>query len=464
MRGEREVSVRDHDAWKRILSDLDPYRVLRPDEVQRLYADRPDASSQEIYDEIALAVDPRDVRVFLAGARGAGKTTELLRLRARFTSGEHVVIPLYIDIAAVLPENSRTRTWLPILATAVRAVRLDWSNEAPGAALENAMVGVGRPIERFRAALGAIGAVAKWAEKPLGALVGTVASATAAVNAPELAPVASAVAAGATDAAIRAVAALAHPPKAGEAPEEDDAAVDALLAAMREDIDAIALAAGRPPLLLLDGFDKRGSVESVLDALDEADLLYQLPAPLVVSGPVQLSLDARFAAHLLPGRFRCVVHHNLPVVDKQGAEKDAGVAVLVELFQRRWEATGLDGPPVLDAGAVRAAARWSSGIVREFLELVRRTAMHARRNDRQVANGADLAAAVRDRRMDYERTITTDLWDQLAQVLTTRERPRADVDELLFTNRVACYPNDGAWFRPNELLIPHLLERGGDAP
>ena len=77
----------------------------------------------------------------------------------------------------------------------------------------------------------------------------------------------------------------------------------------------------------------------------------------------------------------------------------------------------------------------------------------------EVATDETLKTAVRSRRQDYEATITTEAWDQLARVLETRERPRADMDELLLSNKVATYPNDGIWFRPNELLIPHLRQR-----
>jgi hypothetical protein len=317
-------------------------------------------------------------------------------------------------------------------------------------------LGVGGAV--WSAAVRSIGVLARWSRAPAKAAAGVAAALIAtSKDAPMAAPLVGAVASEATDVALRNVEAILAPSRPAQ--DGDAASLKALIAAMRAELEAISAAAGCPALLLLDGLDKRSSAESVLAALDEAELLYQLPAALVVSGPMQLSLDPGFAAQLVPGRFRCVVHHNLPVVDKEGAEKRLGSDVLLDLFQRRWRGMGLAGEPVLSEALVREAARWSSGVVREFLELVRGTCRFALRAQRDAATQEDLRRAVRDRRMDFERTITTELWDQLEHVYETRERPRADVDELVFTNRVACYPNDGTWFRPNELLIPHLQER-----
>jgi hypothetical protein len=423
--------MRQPDEWKRLFRDFDPWRALEPTEIETHYATHGDPPSDRIQAALEDAAAPASQRFLLAGARGSGKTTELLRLFAAFNRPGPLaaVIPIYVDVADVLPEHTTTRTWLPLLAATIRAVRKTWTSDpGPDLAFAKSKTQLIAPAIRAAGQLARFVPGAEPAAAPLESL----------------------------SAAIQALTHLGRDANESMAEEHH---LRKLLTTITADLLAIAHHAERPPLLLLDGFDKRGSLESVLEALNEADLLVGLPAALVVSGPMELSLHPQFAANLVPGRFRAIVQHTIPVVNPDGTPDPTGVDVLRDLFDRRWTATGLTGAPPLHPKAIAAAAKWSSGIVREFLEIVRQTAHLARRRGRDEANDDDLAAAVRERRMDYERTITTDLWDQLEEVLRTRERPRANLDELLYTNRLACYPNGGAWFRPHELLIPHLEER-----
>lgn len=423
----------DRDFWKSVIRDFDPYSTLDSSQMEQLYAPRRFASaSDEIYNALDLAVERTSVRFLLAGARGSGKTTELIRLHARLSSGAALAVPIYLDVAAVLPEHATTSTWLPILAAAVAAATADWTGSASlSPALTKALPGFHLTTEAFSKAVQAVGTVARWTG-PKGAVVGAV-----------------------LDGIASATEALSHVARAVGEVKVDD--VEALVSAIHADLSRLSEQVGQPIVLLLDGLDKRATVESVLHALDGADLLYSLPCALVVSAPAQLALDGRFAAHLLPGRLRPLRNHNLPVLHPDGTPKDAGVDVLVDLYDRRWRTHR--APSFLPMPLVREAAVWSSGIVREFLELVRQTAIATMNAGLEIATDEALKTAVRSRRQDYEATITTEGWDQLARVLETRERPRADMDELLLSNKVATYPNDGIWFRPNELLIPHLRQR-----
>jgi hypothetical protein len=442
---------REIEEWRKIVGIFDPMIRLTADQVRLLYAPRPDSASDEVIECLDLAEDPNRVRILLAGARGAGKTTELLRLHQKYSEGAHAFVPIYLDIATNLPADATTRRWLPLLALALRAARSTWS---PPPTTADLLV---RALERVKPnndlamrAKAALGASLRFVAGTSWKAITTTAAVAAEANTPGSGAVV-ATAGQTAEHALRAFLAEGKP--------VDDDGLRELIAAMQEDLGAIQKAAERPVLVLLDGLDKRSTVDEVVTALDEAELLFDLPAALVVSGPMQLSLDPRFAAHLLPGGFRCVVHHNLPVVHRDGARKDLGVNVLLDLFHRRWRYLRLNDPPVIPDELVGEIAQWSSGIVREFLALIDQTVRRARRNNRAVATADDVAAAVRERRMDYDRTIPTDLWDQLAEVLRHAERPKADLDELLFTNRVACYPNDGTWYRPNELLVPYLKQR-----
>lgn len=435
--------ARTRDEWRRFFRDFDPYRELTAEEFPRLYAVRPGAASRRLRAAIEVATDPEQVRLLLAGARGSGKSTELLRLRAHLSQGEPIVLPLYVDVAAALPVGGTSLLgWLPLVALEVQAELARYPRARRSEGLRKALSalvgkGMGEPVAAVFDALGKLAVVAA---DPSGA--------------------SQAFAAGrSVVASIAATRKVLDALQANLAEGASPAARDAILESLSVDLVALREAVGLPAMLLLDGLDKLATVEEVRHALDDADLLYRMPAGLILSSPLQLASDPQFAANLTPGRLRPVHLHNLPVVDHGGGAREEGIAVLRELFHLRWKGTGLAGPAVLPDPLVDRLARESSGVVREFLELVRLTAQAAREDERDVAVEADLRFAVRERRMAYEFSLTTEDWDQLAIVRKTGERPTARLDELLFTNVVASYPNDGLWFRPNELLIPHLDAR-----
>lgn len=432
--------TRDLQFWKRFMQAYDPGRVLAADELGRLYQEPKDApsASVRIRERVELAEHVTAVRVLLAGARGAGKTTELLRLLQVFSSEASPVVPIYVDVAYSLPEHATTRTWLPLVAAAVQAVREEWRCTDPtgGPNLIAAMQGVGVTPTTFRRVLGVVGSFAK-ALGPAGLPVAGAASLASEVTA--------------------AFGELSRETRQG-ATSGGPGAVESVVDALGREVLALERGAGRPVLLLLDGLDKRPSIEAVLEALDEAELLYRLSAALVLTAPMQVRLHARFAAQLVPGRFVPEELHNVPVVTRDGQDKAVGIQLLAELFSSRWEAAAL-GPPLFSEGQVRRLARLCSGVVREFLALVQQAGLAARRGGHEVASDADVEAGVRFRRQTFEATLTTPLWDLLERVYASGENPGDRVDELVYTNVVACYRNDRVWFRPNELLVDGILER-----
>lgn len=426
----------EHDlSWRRrLVSAFDPFRELSLDECATLYVHREGQPSRLVVEALEEGEAER-TRIALVGARGSGKSTELRRVMRTLTEDGSALVPILVDISAGLPDKATTVAWLPLVAAAVRAAREDWNGLAPkGDPLLTALEAIGIGAELLAPLMDLVRIAGPWfGPKGQAAAAG----AAAVVELGE-----------ACGKAARA--ALEHPTSRTE--------LDDLVEAMRGELVALHKAAGRAPVLLLDGLDKRVSTDSVFDALSDAALLYGLPAAIVISGPMALRLDGRFASFLMPGSFRPMTLHNLPVVDREGRPKEAGIAVLRELYRLRWEAAGL-GPELLPVELVDEAARWSSGVAREFLALVKESVREAVRKSRDRVRPEDLALAVRERRHTMEITLDTSRWDVLADVLAHQERPHHELDDLLYTNAVACYQNDSVWYRPNELLVPYLQDR-----
>ena len=430
----------DKATWrKQFNAAYDPLRGLTLDECRRLYVGRSGQPSARLV-EALVDGEPQRTRIALVGARGCGKSTELRKVMATLSRDGAELVPILVDISDGLPDHATTVAWLPVVSAAVRAAREDWNGAAPASdPLPAALAAVGVTAETLAGLMQVVRVVGPWLG-PQGQVASTV---TAPLG--EL------------------TSWLGRAARAAAEHSDEREPIEAIVDALRAELVALQAAAGRTPVLLLDGLDKRASADAVFAALSEAELLFGLPAALVISGPMALRLDPRFASFLTPGYFEPVTLHNLPVVDRQGAPKAEGIEVLRELHERRWHAAGLS-PPLLPTPLVDQAARWSSGIVREFLLLLRETGKAALRTERREAVEADLAAAVRERRHTLEITLDAERWDVLAHVLEEQERPSRDLDDLLYYNAVVCYQNDSVWYRPNELLVPYLQQRRRDDP
>lgn len=439
--------MRNSDWWRDFNRRFNPFRHLSPEETDRLYAERERAPAARIEEEVTLAVEPSGVRLLLAGARGSGKSTELARAFRLLSNQDSAVVPIYVDLPIALPEDATTIAWLPLVAATLRRAAEDWN--APPAErdlLVPALDALGVGADLFDRMMQVVSAVGVWMGPH-----GQTAAAFSSVS-------------GHAAKQVAELGRLARTSLAGLSAEGTESEVEHLLDALRAELDRITEAAGRPPALLIDGLDKRPDMQSVLTALQGTDLLLDLPAALVLSGPAQAMFHPRFASLTMPGRFQPIPHYNLPVVRKDGSPKEAGISVLVRVFEARAGEHDPNGTrSLLPDSVVRQAALLSSGVVREFIELLRQSGLEAHRKGADTVTDAHVEEVARLRRHSYEATLDVERWRELRQVLETRQRPRTDVDELLFTNVVACYQNDHLWFRPNELLVPYLQQLNENA-
>ena len=198
----------------------------------------------------------------------------------------------------------------------------------------------------------------------------------------------------------------------------------------------IAELAGRPPLVLADGLDKRTEVEDIRATLADIELLEALAAPLVLTGPVSLRRDPRF--HGLPGRFRLLSLPNVAVREKAASGEvvtsEEGVGVMVSLLAKR-----AVPPGVFPVEVQRSAAVMSSGIVREFFELLDWAAKEALRRGRRAVEVSDMEAAIRSRRLMLQHFLNDRSLGLLERVLSKGVPPAdKEADVLLYENLIAC--------------------------
>ncbi|MCB9763533.1 MAG: hypothetical protein H6739_27445 [Alphaproteobacteria bacterium] len=456
------------DHWRPRLALLDSKRVLLDHELESLYVDRPDSPADDIAYRL-LSESPSNLsfvgavdysKVVLCGARGSGKTTELTRI-ARILREDFV--PLQLDLAPVLPEGSGSLPIVVLFGLALARALEAWSSPHDGVEAEQArrsQSSFGQVLERLMTVSGAVAKVSEWVE--------AIGSALQLIPAPEAQVASGAVgAAGATGRAasvaatqilqdVQQLRAIGAGPLGALRDIESNDDVLALVAAVNELIAQLTEASGRKPVLLADGLDRK-SKEAILEALADWGVLKGLAAPIVLTGPPSLMFAPEFNG--LRHHLTTDVLYNLPVL-RRGDEAPCptGIDALLSILRRRQESAGFTDR-FIGEGVAERAALLSSGLVREFLDLLHAAGLRAwKAGDRSIGDD-HLEQATRDRRLELQLALTEEHVRTLLMILDTGDIPYGPVaQELLYQNYVAAYPNGDLWYRPHEVLVSWLRD------
>ncbi len=433
--------------WKPTLGAIDPWRELTEDEIDALYVERPDSPLGAILIDLLSGDGEHGAACcVLCGARGSGKTTELLRLRHELRERRCVV---YTDVGAVLPDEAGTLAVLVLLGAALLRALDDWTEGSDGV------------WEGFVQALGSFGVSAE----ALSRLVQVVAPLVGLLR-PDLAAdaavatqVAKAVPA-ARQAATEVRELLRRDGLEGRLPRGREDEARAVVAAVNDILAELERASGRSPLVVIEGLDKLATPESVRLALADIDLLVSLRVALVISGPTHMQYDLGLHGLHVQGGIRFHTLPNAPVRtrDSDGApiENRAGINFLTEIFERRMKPLGAGARPFA-GGVVADAARMSSGIVRDFLLLLEGAGKRALSEGRDAVGAGDLQAAVRGARIERQGFLRESHQTLLRRVQQKGTLPTGeDSDVLLYENFIVCYRNGDLWYEPHALLAGYV--------
>lgn len=431
------------DRWRPVYRALDPFRVLSPEELGSLYAERPRPVWQDIVRSIAMASNPAIKKIVLAGPRGSGKTTELTRV-ATALAPRYAVVRL--DVAGAHPDGAGTLPLVALVGVAVAAAVQSWrgpneSEEATAGRLQplwRALEPLGVAATTFHKALVGASLLARIAPDPTSQAVAIAIDAAAGTTGEVLG-------------AYRDLEALAGLDSAGHEEPKARALVIETNALLAE----LSRLAGKPPVIVLDGLDKKATLDQLFLALADVKLLVDLGAAVVFSGPIHLRHDPRFSGQL-PGSFQPQPLHNVPVLVHEGAgviANEPGVAALVDVYHRRAAGAGLPAD-LFDVGHLRELARHSSGVVRDFLVLLTHAVDKVVEDGRQRVTDDDVVHAIRERKQSLQLHLDLGRIELLRQVLATERLPPGEqASDLLYNNYIACYPNDDLWYRPHETLV-----------
>lgn len=439
--------------WIQLSRALDPWRELPLDDsADALFVEVPYSPSVAVVRRLRAwhrgtrggGSKEAAPKFLYCGARGGGKTTQLRRL-VRELTGECEV--LFLDLATVLPDQVSTLHLLTHIGLALIARLGQWEGADGGVS----RVLTGPDGKGFASVLGrlvegadleaVVSAIAPLVSAAVPAVAGPVTSATTVIKAirdvlpgaKELDPLQRL---SRTEKFLRRLAGN----------ELEEARVLALEVSRLA--DALHGRAAKPVVMLADGLDKVLTLDGVLGAFDDIDLLRRVSCPVVLTAPASLSSDVRFIG-LRPDIIPLDLQ-NIPVVNADGTERIEHVDRMVAIATKRMT-------PALRAmvtdEALHDAAVWSSGLPRDFLSFLNDAALVAEEESAPSVTRLHVRQITKEFRLRMQKPLTEQDLGLLNRVLQTRRLPENDRAQLLlFQNIIAWYPNEHGYFRPHELL------------
>ncbi len=446
----------DDDLITRATQAFDPLGELNERNVEALYTQRPDSPARRAARRIQRLQTPS--RFVLVGARGAGKTSELAAL-AHNLKRSHLVI--FIDLAPLLPARSDTFALLTVLALVLDAHLHSWLT-AHGAVTRQAQP----PQEPSAQLLSRIGYLVEQGGKLAQSLAATLKLIPG--DAAESGAVLQLVGQAAQSAGPLVSTLLASRDAEERSPTKQQDDRRALMESINRYLDQLQATTPdkKPPVLLLDGLDRRPDLESLELAFKDLDLFTSLQTSFVLTGPIPLRhLPAyRRVAQDLP----LEVLHNLQVYDPShpGVCDPAAFQVFDAIYRARCKSAALP-EDLIPPDLLQRAALYSSGIVRDFLRFITEALFEADLAGSDAITHEHMDAALKRQRHDLQARLNDARIQLLMAVLQRRTLPdNREADDLLMENFIVCYANGDAWFRPHELIAAYIqtFEAGAKTP
>jgi hypothetical protein len=417
--------------WNEIRRRFDPLAPATPEDVARIYAERPAGLTSDLIDCLRPETSRRTC--LLTGQRSSGKTTELLRVMNELRT-EYVIVA--VDLAAVLPERFGILDVLFALgASLYRTAEEIEPGQLDRHLYTDLIAGMGESVRAWvekREAGFAVPALAKsLAVLAVGFVAGPGVAASFGNAADKALEALSLKQAEVTEVERR----FKEPPR----PAEVLRCVTAIIEALENQV------ARRPLLLLADGLDV--FPRQARPIAEREDILSVLPcrAAFVAPPDLRIALDAPALQ-----KVELVGLPNLPVTDPYGAGDlpDITLKFFDELVTRRLP-EGLARQAIIEEGELSRLAKRSGGVVRDFVRMVYHACGLAgqkskSRLDRECVDhgAAQLAQAY------GERAAVANVSDMLKQVAERHALPGGpDALDLIHHNLVLLYRLGGrTWY------------------
>jgi hypothetical protein len=439
------------DIWQTLYERFDPERPAEA----RWRAARPLSPAERIVELLGMPFG--DPRIVLMGTVGAGKSTELLRVKEARDKDDLVV---FLDLARHFSEVvrdsaalDRISPWevcflagVALVTTLKNRLILDFPPEDIEE-LKNAWSAIAKATDTPTAQLD-IGALTK-------AMMTVVATAAPAIIEGKTG-IGLATGFAATAAVSGAVTKWMLPlGRSQKTLPDQDSHVQRLLGSVNTLIGHIQ-STHRRVLFVIDGLDRIRDIKRAKDLFVDSQLISHLACRVVICAPFALRHHLSTAT---ARGFEPEVLANEPVLDHDDPSKPGpGVHFFCELFDRR--ITDLEKPPLISKELLEELAYYSGGRARDFVRFIRELAQDAWLADVPAAT-PELVRKVLDRqRRKIENGLNESHIQLLEGVVSAPKHllPGNPLfDDLISYHRLLPYPNESEWFYPHPLLMMNMV-------
>jgi hypothetical protein len=208
---------------------------------------------------------------------------------------------------------------------------------------------------------------------------------------------------------------------------------------------------GREPVLFIDDLDKVRAAKAQEETFRAKPvMLFDPPLRVVYTVPTGV------AFHDCPETIQSRLLHLYPAPALKKAPgcynpeetevvNDVGIHFLQTVFETRV------GPNLFTPAAIRLAAIYSGGLLRNFFRLLRMAVDVAENNDRTIVDENVLRAAIKSARLNLSMSLHKKQYDTLAEVHRTNFLADGDSKYLDQSWVVECF-NDKVWYEANPLV------------
>lgn len=224
-----------------------------------------------------------------------------------------------------------------------------------------------------------------------------------------------------------------------------------LLGGLVADLQTSAQTKGdrREPVLFIDDLDKVRSEKPQQDTFrTNPSAFFEPPLRVVYTVPTGVAFND------CPQLFRDKILHLYPaptlkkarnLYNPENVANDAGINFMEQVLKTRI------GPSIFDPEAIRLAAIYSGGVLRNFFRLLRTAIDVAEDNDRDTVDKMVMGVAIKSARLNESMSLHEDQYKTLAKVHETNFLAHGNARYLDQSWVFECF-NDKVWYEANPLL------------
>ena len=395
---------------------FDPFRPMKPDELDKYYVKRPHAPLEELKTYLRYAT--QNIKVLFSGHRGSGKSTELLRL-AKDLDGEFFTV----RVSAANLLNLADINYADVVLACAAALFRQVTDKTKGVKLPASLL-----------------------KDALNLLTNEITTETT-ISVPK---------SGAISAKLNALIFSIEGKYGAEAVTRENIReklfprITELIEQFNRICEEVYNVAGSHPLIIIEDLDKVDIAHGRALFFDHATTLNSPACRIIYTFPIALCYENQFTQRL--GDYsRHFLLPNVSVYEMNDAPNPEGRAALRDVMERR------ASPKLFGGTALDDIIELSGGLMRDLVRLANNAALATLTEGKGVITPETVRQLAAEAGNDFRRLLKADHYDELRKAHRTKQvTPNEIIQKLLENLSLLEYRNTVAWWDAHPIVRPLL--------